>query len=114
MTNFFQDCLAAWASDDVDKVLAFYHDDIVYEDTTIAHKATGMKHMRYFVKASFTNAPGAYFDYVSSHTDGTGFAMEWIMQPMNVRGVSIGKLQDGKISEQRDYWDGRKFTVPNT
>lgn len=36
------------------------------------------------------------------------------MQPMNVQGVSIGKLRDGKISEQRDYWNGAAFAMPNT
>ena len=44
----------------------------------------------------------------------TDFAVEWVMQPMNVRGVSIGTLRDGKIATQRDYWNGAAFAVPNT
>lgn len=35
------------------------------------------------------------------------------LQPMDVRGVSIGTLRAGKISTQRDYWNGAAFAVPN-
>lgn len=114
MTDFFKTYLDAWATEDVEAVLAFFHDDVRYEDTTLGHGATGMKQMRRFVTASFTNVPGAHFDYVGHHSTGTEYAIEWVMQPQNVRGVSIGKLLDGKIIENRDYWDGAKYKVPNT
>jgi ketosteroid isomerase-like protein len=104
----------AWDSLDLEAVLSFFTDDIVYEDTTVNHGATGAKQMRRFVQASFDNVPDAHFDYVGHVNTDTGFAVEWVMQPMNVRGVSIGKLRDGKICEQRDYWNGALFVVPNT
>jgi ketosteroid isomerase-like protein len=111
--NFFADYLAAWATLDVDTVMEFFTDDIVYRDTTIGHGAKGADAMRRFTKASFDNVPEAYFDYVGHVTDGTDYAIEWVMQPMNVGGVSIGKLRDGKICENRDYWNGAAFQVPN-
>lgn len=114
MPNFFKDYLDAWATNDVDKVVSFFTDDAVYEDTTIKHGANGMKQLRRFVGASFTNVPEAHFDYVGHVSDGTSYAIEWIMQPMNVRGVSIGSLRDGKISANRDYWNGNAYKVPNT
>jgi hypothetical protein len=46
--------------------------------------------------------------------DGTSYTIEWVMQPMGVRGASIGLLRDGKIAENRDYWNGKAFDVPNT
>jgi ketosteroid isomerase-like protein len=114
MSNFFKDYLDAWATNDIDAVAAFFTDDIAYEDTTIKHRAAGMKQMRRFIEGSFTNVPDAYFDYVGHVSDGESYAIEWIMQPMNVPGVSIGKLRDGKISANRDYWDGKAYKVPNT
>ena len=114
MSNFFEDYLASWDTMDVEKVMAFFTDDIVYEDTTIGHGATGERRMRRFIEASFANVPDARFEYVRSHSTGEHYAIEWIMHPMAVRGVSIGTLRDGKICENRDYWDGNKYKVPNT
>lgn len=114
MTNFFQEYLSSWATGDVDAVMAFFTDDVEYEDTTIRHAASGTKQMRRFVQASLANVPDAHFDYVSHHCTGTEYAIEWVMQPMNVRGVSVGKLRDGKIAANRDYWNGAAFAVPNT
>ena len=114
MSNYFVDYFTAWDELDLDGVLAFFTDDIVYEDTTIKHGATGMAQMRKFVQASFDNVPDAKFDYIGHVMSDTDFAVEWVMQPMNVRGVSIGTLRDGKISTQRDYWNGAAFQVPNT
>ena len=113
MPNFI-DYFKAWDDLDVDAVLAFFTDDVVYEDTTINHGATGREQMRRFVQSSFDNLSNVTFDYVGEVTTDDAFAVEWVMQPMNVRGVSIGKLRDGKIAEQRDYWDGAAFKVPNT
>ena len=113
MSNFFADYLHAWDTLDVDTVMAFFTDDIVYEDTTIGHGGTGEKQVRKFVRGSFENVPDARFEYVGHLNTDTDYAIEWIMQPMGVRGVSIGKLRDGKISENRDYWNGAAYKVPN-
>ncbi len=114
MSKFFNDYFTAWGGPDLDAVLAYFTDDIVYEDTTIKHGATGTKQMRRFIQASFDNVPGARFEPVGEVVTDDAFAVEWVMQPMNVRGISIGKLRDGKICEQRDYWNGAMFQVPNT
>jgi hypothetical protein len=36
---------------------------------------------------------------------GDTYWAEWIMQPMGVA-ASVNKTRDGKISENRDYWNG--------
>ena len=114
MSNFFADYLASWDSLDVDAVMAFFTDDVEYLDTTITHRANGAARMRKFVQASNDNVANARFDYVGHVSDGNGYAIEWIMQPMNIPGVSVGKLRDGKICQNRDYWNGAAFKVPNT
>ena len=114
MSTFFSDYFKAWDDLDIEAVLDYFTEDIVYEDTTINHGASGIKQMRRFVMASFDNVPDAKFEYVGELTTQESFAVEWVMQPMNIRGVSVGKLRDGKICEQRDYWNGALFSVPNT
>ena len=114
MSNFFADYLASWATLDLETVMAFFTDDIVYRDMTIGHGASGIDEMRRFTRHSFKNMPDASFDYIRHVTDGTTYAMEWVMQPMNIPGVSFGVMRDGKICENRDYWNGAAFKVPNT
>lgn len=111
MERFFTDYFAAWESLDVERLLGWYTDDIVFEDTTLGHGATGIDQMRRFVSASFRQVPDARFVYVSHVATDTGFALEWVMEPMGVRGLSIGTLRDGRIAAQRDYWNGRVFSV---
>ena len=70
--------------------------------------------MRKFAELSFNNVPEARMQFVSGYDDGAHYAIEWIMQPMGVPGVSVGELRDGKICNNRDYWNGALFKVPNT
>ena len=114
MSNFFSEYLASWETLDVDQVMAFFTDDIEYHDTTIGHGAKGAKNMRRFIEASFHNVPDARFEFIGHHSTDTDYAIEWIMHPMGVAGVSIGSLAEGKICANRDYWDGSKYKVPNT
>jgi len=69
--------------------------------------------VRAFVKASFRNVPEARFEFVRGHDDGRAYAIEWVMQPMGVRGVSVGTLEAGRIQQNRDYWNGASYRVPN-
>ena len=112
MTNWIVDYLEDWNREDVDAVLSWFTDDAVYEDTTIKHGADGKDQLRRFVSTSFEKFPGMTFEFVHGVEDEHGFAMSWVMQPIGLRGASIGLLRDGKISEQRDYWDGTFFEAP--
>ena len=114
MSTWYEDYLAAWDTLEVDAVTMWFTDDCYYEDTTLNHRAEGIEQLNRFVQASFDNVPEARFDFVDGVDDGSAFAIRWVMQPMGVPGVSFGKLRDGKICEQRDYWNGRLFDVPNT
>ncbi|HEY4332546.1 MAG TPA: nuclear transport factor 2 family protein [Ilumatobacteraceae bacterium] len=114
MDTWFERYLSSWETQDVDAVLAWFTDDCVMEDTTLGHGAQGLEAMRTFVRASFRNVPEGRFEFVRGHDDGHSFAIEWVMQPMGVRGASVGQLRDGKIAVQRDYWYGALYAVPNT
>lgn len=112
--TWYKDYLDAWNRLDLDTIVTFVTDDVNYEDTTLGHGAQGKDQLKKFIRASFANVPDARFDFVSGYDNGDGYAIEWVMQPMGVRGVSVGRLRDGKIAENRDYWNGMSFTVPNT
>ena len=111
MSSWYKDYLDSWATEDADQVLAWFTEDAVYEDTTLGHVSSGIDQVRRFVLGSFEKAPGVHFDLVSGGDDAQRFFIEWVMQPMALRGVSVGTVRDGKISSQRDYWDGKAFTI---
>jgi len=58
--------------------------------------------------------PTPRFELVNGVDDGSSDAIERVMQPMGVPGVSFGSLRDGKILENRDYWNGKLLEVLNT
>jgi ketosteroid isomerase-like protein len=112
-SDYFTSYFDAWHNLDLERVMAFFADDVVYEDTTVGAIARGTEQMRKFVKDSFRRVPDARFDLVYSFSTGTDYSMEWVMQPMGVRGLSIGKMREGKITENRDYWNGALFQLPD-
>lgn len=116
MTNFFSDYLAAWHSMDVDRVMAFFTDDVDFGDTTLGHGAVGTDRMRRFVAASFAAVPEARFEYVRHFLAGDDYAIVWVMRPHpsddGIEGVSIGRLRDGRICHHRDYWNGAAVPRP--
>ncbi len=112
--TWYERYLEAWNSLDLEAVMAWFTDDVFYEDTTIAHSATGHEQARRFVRASFSNVPDARFEFVRGHDADDVYVIEWIMHPMGIRGVSTGRMRDGLIFENRDYWNGARYTVPNT
>jgi len=105
MTTWFEDYLKSWETNDPDQVAAFVCDDVEFEDVGAGHRLTGRQHMVKFAAKSFELVRGATFDYVGGEQLGDHYHFEWVMQPMGVRGVSVGKLRDGKIAWQRDYWN---------
>lgn len=103
------DYFAAWTAEDPEKVASYVTEDCVYEDVTAGHTSRGRHQVANFVRISNKAVPGVSYDVVSGHSTSTAFAAEWIMQPHGLRGSSVGTLVDGKISSNRDYWDGAKF-----
>lgn len=114
MSVWFEEYLGAWATGDVDKVVAWVTDDVEFEDVGAGHKVVGKDRMAKFVARSFKVVPGAHFDFIGGADLGDHYAYEWVMQPMGVRGVSVGRRRDGKIADNRDYWNSASFTIPTS
>lgn len=103
--TWVHDYYAAWTDGDLERVLAWLDPEVVLEDVPTGHLAHGLDGAREFIEHAFTVAPGARYEVVSSTRQGDGFAVEWVMHPIGLRGVAVGALRDGKVRSNRDYWN---------
>ena len=104
--SWIEDYYAAWNAESPDGVAAFMADDVVFEDVTAGHVARGAHQVRKFVEICNEKVPGVSYELVHSHACPDSYAAEWVMQPMGLRGVSYGTLREGRITSNRDYWNG--------
>ncbi|MCU1625695.1 MAG: hypothetical protein JWP64_644 [Pseudonocardia sp.] len=107
--NWVEKYFTAWNGTDADAVAAFVTDDVVFEDVTAGHVAHGAHQFRKFVEICYRRVPDARYEVVASRTSDDSYAVEWVMQPMGVRGASVGTLREGRIASNRDYWNGAEF-----
>jgi steroid delta-isomerase-like uncharacterized protein len=107
---------AAWSSHDPDKVVAFYADDIVYEDVPLGRTSHGRDELRKFVEDTFAAFPDLHVEVVSSSVcRGHGVSeVVWSAtdkgylktdKRFSIRMVSIFELHAGKVSRNQDFYD---------
>jgi steroid delta-isomerase-like uncharacterized protein len=121
--DWAQAYLDAWNAHDSAAVTSFWADDGVYQDFALGERVEGAAAVRAFVDAMETGFSSDYrFELGSVVGDGEGYALEWTMVGTNDRadpehglpatgrsyrvpGVSVGRVRDGRIVENRDYWN---------
>jgi steroid delta-isomerase-like uncharacterized protein len=119
--NWAQQYFQAWSSHDADKILAFMAPDAVYVDTTLGERLTGQDAIRQFIDSMAQTLSTDYrFELTNAFQTERDYAAEWDLTGTNdrgdvrlpvtgksfrIHGVSVGKLRDGKIVENRDYWN---------
>ena len=96
-SSWYRAYLDVWDRSDVEGVLTFVADDVDFADVGAGHAFRGKEKMARFVRKSFQLVPDANFDLVDGAELGDSYWYEWIMQPMGVRGVSVGRTRDGKM-----------------
>jgi steroid delta-isomerase-like uncharacterized protein len=119
--QMMKDLDAAWASHDIERILAFYSDDCIYEDVVFGKVNHGKEELRAFIKEAFTGFPDFRVEGKSFFTSGNRICSEWIMsgthsgnlpgmpatgKSFSVPGVSVSELKDGKVKQNTDYYDG--------
>jgi hypothetical protein len=109
--SWFVEYLKSWETNDPEAVAAFACEDVEFEDVGAGHRLVGRDRLAKFAAKSFKLVPGATFDFVDGAQLGDDYHFEWVMQPMGVRGASVGRLRDGKIAWQRDYWNSSHLTL---
>jgi steroid delta-isomerase-like uncharacterized protein len=123
--------LAEWAaavnSGDVDRVLALFTDDGVWEEVAIGLAAQGPDEIGAHLDRLFTAVPDFNFDVTSGFVAGDRALVEWTVsgtyssdfpglppangQRFSFRGASVFALADGKIQDYTEYWDAYVFLV---
>ena len=112
----------AWSSNDSERLLPLFTDNIVYEDVTFGAVNQGKTALRDFATATFGAFADLKFELKSRMVaaDGKSGAMEWVWRgrqtkdfpglpatnkPFEIRGATVVQFNDGKISRNSDYWD---------
>lgn len=107
---------AAWSSHDADKVVAFYTDDIAYEDVPLVRTSHGKAELRKFVGDTFAAFPDLKVEVVKSlicHGHGVSEVV-WSAtdkgylktdKKFSIRMVSVFEIRKGKISRNEDFYD---------
>lgn len=110
----------AWNAHEVERILSYLTDDIVFEDLGGARVMRGKVQMRKWIEETFHAFPDFRTDLTSLFAVGTQAASEWVargtlkgevfhLKPTgrsySVRGASMMELRDGKIKRNTDYYD---------
>jgi len=123
--------LAEWAaavnSGDVDRVLALFTEDGLWEEVAIGLAARGPDEIGAHLDRLFTAVPDITFDVSSGFVAGDRAVVEWTVsgtyssdfpglppatgQRFSFRGASVFELADGKIQRYTEYWDAYGFLV---
>jgi steroid delta-isomerase-like uncharacterized protein len=123
--------LAEWTSvfnaGDVDRLLALYTDDAVWEEIAIGLAAEGPDQIRAHLDRLFAATPDIAYEVTSAFVAGDRAVLEWVVtgtysgdfpglppaagQPFSFRGASVFTLADGKIRHYTEYWDAYAFLV---
>ena len=121
--------MSAWNKRDVEAIVSFFADGGEYIDVTNVNNSwaapwIGRDAIREAVRDMYAGVPDLAFDVSFIRADSDYAVVEWTMKgthsgdwetlpatdrPLAVPGVSVIQLVDGKISHQRDYWDGYLF-----
>jgi len=121
LEKMMNDYFAAWNTHDVEKMLSFFTDDIVYEDVAMGKVNRGKKELKDGISYTFVDFSDFKLEIKSSFIAGDRGAVEWVMsgafvhssvpglratgKRFSVRGASIIEFRKGKISRGSDYWD---------
>ena len=111
-------------SHEIDKVLALFAEDATYEDVPLEVMAKGHAGIRDLLETMYVSMPDFAITRVSVVADEDSGSAEWIQsgtfcgdfgdlkatgKPFSVRGGSIVRFANGRISRWTDYWSKSTF-----
>jgi steroid delta-isomerase-like uncharacterized protein len=118
--------IEALNTQDLDKLTSLFKEDGTYEEVCSGRIHTGKKAISAYIAATLEGIPDSKFELVSISCS-TNYAMfEWIWKGTNsvgwpamnlpltnklleLRGVSVMDIENGRIRANRDYWDWNSF-----
>jgi steroid delta-isomerase-like uncharacterized protein len=113
---------AAWASGDIEAILATYTDDVVFEEVPFTLVVRGQDELRAHLEAFYAAFPDITFVVTGdAFVAGDRAAVEWMAtgtysgqipgmppgegQTVTFRGASILELEGNKVRVEREYYD---------
>ena len=118
--KMLRDWNQSWNAHEVESILSYFTDDIVFEDLGGARVIRGKAQMRTWVNETLSAFPDFRTDLKSLFVSGRWAGSEWVasgtlkgrlhhLEPTgrsySVRGASIMELRDGKIKRNTDFYD---------
>jgi len=115
-SNVAEKWIEAWNSHDVERVLALFTPDVVYEDLPFGVRNHGSAELRAFAVGIFTAVPDLRLDLLNRSLKGRHGTIEWVFsgtdiglhktqRRFSVRGVSVIEVHGQLISRNSDYYD---------
>ena len=116
--------LNTWSLHDVEKVLALYSDDCLYQDFALGRTNRNKEELKAFVEATYDWSQDVQFEVRSAYSSGDWSVTEWIMKgthtgstpalpatgkEFSLFGASVLQIQNDKIIRQSDYWNIAAF-----
>ena len=108
--RLLKDYLGSWNSGDIAGVVSFFADDLIYEDVAL-EKKFDRSSIEQFLRETFENFSSLRFDLVTYCGGKDSISWEWRMvgtrkdgSSVDVPGMSMTEVKDGKIARNRDYW----------
>jgi steroid delta-isomerase-like uncharacterized protein len=107
---------AAWNSHDVEKIVALFAADGIYQDVPFGTTSRGSAALRNYAKSYFDAVPDMKTVVTGSALAGGRGYIEWTFsgtdvgiyktnKPFSISGVSIIATRAGKITSDRDHYD---------
>ena len=106
---------------EVEKMLSPYSDDVLFEDVPFGIVAKGKEQLREELDWFFDAVPDARTELKFVFSSGDWAAAEWVLsgtqkgdfpglpatgRSFTARGVTIFKVERGKVKKRTDHWDG--------
>jgi steroid delta-isomerase-like uncharacterized protein len=108
--------LDAFASGDPDAIASHVHDDFVNEHTSaLGSGCTGREEYRRRLPGFLASFVGLRYETERVIADGGAVAAAYRMtgssdgNPVDLRGVMVFDIVDGRIARRTDYWDSLTF-----
>jgi steroid delta-isomerase-like uncharacterized protein len=119
--SLLERAIAAWGKKDSQAFFEVFHDEVIYDDVALGRVMTGHREFREFYEQSIIAFPDINMALVAAVADGENGGAEWVLsgtftgstemmgepsgKSFSLRGSSVARFKDGKISYLADYWD---------
>jgi len=114
------DVLQFWNSGDIEGIVAFYDDEIVWKNMALEESYEGKAEVRGFLTRLFTAIPDLMFTVDFKIARGDNVSEQWSVRgthlgtfmgipatgrPVEIRALSMVTLREGKFLRDEFYWD---------